>query len=226
MADGGDDQARQLAMQALTTEHTALQTARSATIFDASGRANLFLGSVSSAIVALAFVGQVSGLGTPFFVFGLVILPSLVFLGVATFARVIESSIEDTLYARGINRIRHYYVEVAPETVPLFALPTTDDLAGAMAASGMRSSPWQPFLSTAGMIEVINSVLVGVLAALLAALLGDRRLAVAVPVGLVVFGLGLAAHHRVMLVAWERDEAAMPVRFPTPAVADQHAGER
>jgi hypothetical protein len=42
----------------LTTEQFVLQSARSGLISDGNGRASLFLSSVSSGIVALAFVGQ------------------------------------------------------------------------------------------------------------------------------------------------------------------------
>jgi hypothetical protein len=52
---------RQL-LQALTTEHFTLQTARSATIADSNGRSALYLSTVSSAVVALAFIGQVAHL--------------------------------------------------------------------------------------------------------------------------------------------------------------------
>jgi hypothetical protein len=45
-------------LQALTTEHFTLQTARSATIMESNGRSALFLSTVSSAVVALAFIGQ------------------------------------------------------------------------------------------------------------------------------------------------------------------------
>ena len=44
----------------MTTEHYNLQTGRSMTIAEASGRASLFVGAVSSGLVALAFVGQPS----------------------------------------------------------------------------------------------------------------------------------------------------------------------
>jgi hypothetical protein len=44
-------------LQALTTEHFTLQTARSATIMETNGRSALFLSTVSSAVVALAFIG-------------------------------------------------------------------------------------------------------------------------------------------------------------------------
>ncbi len=42
----------------VTTEHYNLQSGRSATIAEANGRATLFVGAVSSALVALALVGQ------------------------------------------------------------------------------------------------------------------------------------------------------------------------
>jgi hypothetical protein len=95
-------------LAALTTEHFTLQTARSATIMETNGRSALFLSSVSSAVVALAFIGQVADVGQPFFLFALVLLPALFFLGLLTYLRLTQSAIEDLLYARAINRIRRY----------------------------------------------------------------------------------------------------------------------
>jgi hypothetical protein len=65
----------------ITTEHYNLQTGRSMTISEANGRASLFVGAVSSGLIALTFVGQISHLGTGFFVFSLVVIPTLVFIG-------------------------------------------------------------------------------------------------------------------------------------------------
>src|SRR5687768_8006350 len=53
---------------ALTTEHFTLQTARASTIAESNGRVSLFLGAVSSCVVAIALVGQLSGFGERFFV--------------------------------------------------------------------------------------------------------------------------------------------------------------
>ena len=55
----------------MTTEHFVLQTARSAGITEVNGRAGFYLAAVSSGLIALAFIGQLSGLGTAFYVFGL-----------------------------------------------------------------------------------------------------------------------------------------------------------
>ena len=74
----------------MTTEHYTLQTGRSMTIAEATGRASLFVGAVSSRLVALALVGQLSHLGTAFLVFSLVVLPTLLVMGLITFERVLQ----------------------------------------------------------------------------------------------------------------------------------------
>src|SRR5688572_9912000 len=117
-------------LQILITEHTNLQAARSATVFEANGRTTLFLGAVSSSVVALAFIGQMSEMGNAFFLFALILLPSLIFLGLATFLRVNQTGTEDMIASRGINRIRHYYTQVAPLVKNYFILSTHDDMQG------------------------------------------------------------------------------------------------
>lgn len=107
----GEDVQRTLTI--LTTEHYNLQSARSATIAETSARASLFLGTVSSGLIALGFIAQVLR-GETLIVFALVLFPTLFFLGLVTFERVLQSSIQDIVSARGINRIRHFYVELDP----------------------------------------------------------------------------------------------------------------
>jgi hypothetical protein len=120
-------------LQVMTTEHAALQAGRSATIFETGGRTAVFLGTVSSTLVALAFVGQISELGTAFFAFALVLLPTLFFLGLVTLEWALQLGIEDYIYAVGVSRIRHFYVEVVPQSERYFVGPTHDDFASAMA---------------------------------------------------------------------------------------------
>jgi len=198
------DEQRQHAVTMLSTEQFTLQTARSATIAESGSRAILFLGTVSSAVVALAFIGQVSGIGTAFYVFGLVLMPTLFFLGIVTFARVLQTGIEDITYALGTNRIRHFYVELIPPISPYFILSAHDDRVGTAENIDFMTSRWQMFLTTAGMVGVINSVIAGVFAGLLASLPLDRSLAAGVGVGMVVFVLSAAIHHRLQRMAWDR----------------------
>ena len=76
--------------------------------------------TVSGALIAIAFAGQASSMGTAFFVFSLVLFPSLFFMGLFTFERVLQAGIEDLIYARGITRIRQLYLEHAPQMQPYF----------------------------------------------------------------------------------------------------------
>src|SRR5256886_17672334 len=111
----------------MTTEHYTLQTGRSITTAETNGRSSLFVGAVSSGLIALTFVGQISHLGTAFFVFSLVVIPTLVFMGLITFERVLQSGSADITCASGVNRIRHLYLEYAPQWSPDFVLCAHDD---------------------------------------------------------------------------------------------------
>ena len=66
-------------IQIMTTEHYNLQAARSVATSEATSRSNLFISTVSITLVALALIGQISKLGTAFFVFALLLFPSLFF---------------------------------------------------------------------------------------------------------------------------------------------------
>jgi hypothetical protein len=92
----------------VTTEHFALQGDRAATISESDGRANMFLAAVSGGLVALGLVATASSLGTAFYGFGLVLLPTLSFVGLVTFGRTLQSSREDTEYARRIALLRRF----------------------------------------------------------------------------------------------------------------------
>ena len=67
---------------------------------ESNGRSALFLSTVSSAVVALAFIGQVADVGQPFFLFALAVLPTLFLLGLLTYLRLAQSASEDLLYSR------------------------------------------------------------------------------------------------------------------------------
>jgi len=171
----------------MTTEHFTLQGARAATISEASGRSSLFLGAVSSGLVALGFIGQFSKLDDAFFIFGLVLFAGLFFLGLVTFIRLLETSLEDAIYARAIARIRHYYLEVAPHMRPYFVLPSNDDMQTAMMGSMGLSLPHiQILLTSAGLVSVINGLLAGVFVGFGLALLAASSPIILIS-GLIVF---------------------------------------
>ena len=58
----------------VTTEHFTLQGARAATTAESTGRAAMFLGSVSAGLVALGLIATATRIGTAFYAFGLIVL--------------------------------------------------------------------------------------------------------------------------------------------------------
>jgi hypothetical protein len=199
----------------MTTEHYTLQTGRSMTIAETNGRASLFVGAVSSGLVALALVGQLSHLGTAFFVFSLVVLPTLFFMGVITFERVLESGSDDLIYARGINRIRHLYLDYAPQMQPYFILSTHDESSLPIENLGTRHrARWQVFLSMGGMVAMINSVLAGSFVGLLLAVF-TLPLTATTSAGVAIFLASMGLHQRYQWRQWMQLERHLPVLFPS-----------
>lgn len=200
----------------LTTEHYNLQNGRASTIADASGRASLFIGAVSMTLVAVAFIGQASGFGTAFFVFSLILFPTLWFLGMVTFERTLQSAIEDILYARGMSRLRHLFLEHAPDLKPYFVLSTSDDAAATLGKLGMAATYWQISLGTPGTIAVITGVIGGTFVGLLFERIFASPLQVCVVAGIVFFlvsvGFSFWYHKRKVLLALEN----VPTLFPGP----------
>jgi len=198
----------------LTTEHYTLQTGRSLTTAETNGRSSLFVGAVSSGLIALTFVGQIAHLGTAFFVFSLVVIPTLLLMGLITFERLMQAATVDGIYARGINRIRHLYLEYATQMQPYFILSTHDDQEGLLGAEAIHTSWWQVFLNTAGMIAVINSVLAGGFVGLLLAAF-TFPLWVSTSAGVVTFLLSMTLLQRYQWRQWMRQARTMPVLFPS-----------
>jgi hypothetical protein len=173
-----------------TTEHFNLQTARAVTVSEANGRASIYLAALSGNLIALAFVGQMSRLGAAFYAFALILLPVLAFVGVVTFLRLVQSSIEDIAYAHRIALLRSFYLQLSPELEPyLIVVPGTRPGAAPPGA-------WQLTLTTAGMVAVINSVVVAACAGLVLEAGGVHSLAIAVALGAVIGAAAFTLHER------------------------------
>ena len=179
-----------------TTEHFNLQTARSMTVSEANGRANLYLAALSSNLIALAFIGQMSRLGAAFYAFALILLPVLAFVGVVTFLRLVQSSIEDIAYARRIALLRDFYLRLSPELEPYVVVVRGTRSAAPFDGERLAPGAWQLTLTTAGMVAVVNSVVVAACAGLALEALGVDSLATPLALGAVIGAGVLFLHHR------------------------------
>ena len=208
----------------VTTEHVALQGARSATIAESTGRATVFLGAVSGGLVALGLIATATGVGSAFTAFGLVLLPTLSFLGLVTFERVLQSSIEDHYYARRIAQLRSYYFDRSPGLARyLFNVPAE----GRLQMQGLPVRRWQDFLTVAGMVAVITSVLAGSAIALLAAAASHHSLFYSLVFGVPAAVAILAGLMRAQRRTWTRARGEAMFVEEVPEGATQvhwHAG--
>jgi hypothetical protein len=174
---------RSALLTALTTEHFTLQGARSTTTSESASRAALYIGALSASLVSLGFVAQVSTAGDTFRVFALVVLPTLFVLGLFTFVRLVESSTEDLLYGRAINRIRNYYLQLAGPEARYFMMSGNDDAIGVLHNMGLRPRRSQLYMTASTAIAVVNSVVGGSALALAVWVAFDSSLAPAAIVG-------------------------------------------
>lgn len=215
-----------LRLHILTTEHWSLLSTRALTWNEAFSRATMFLSAVTGSVVALALVAGVMGFDGGFATFALLLLPVLLFAGVGTFRRLIEINREDVRWVVGMNRLRHAYLEAAPELRPYFVTAWTDDEAGIMTTFGARPGPGSfahEFVTTPGLIAVIDGVLAGVLAALLGLQIGiGTAICIVLAVGAGVLTTGLLAWIQYRLVVRPRGlTPRFPDRQPDPSATNQ-----
>jgi hypothetical protein len=204
------DQARQSAfLQALGAEFSMLQGARGATISESSSRSSLYMTTLSGAVVALALVAQAARFGETFFIFALAIMPVVFFLGVATYYRLLETGVEDVIYARAISKIRDFFSGIDPAHGAFFHASAVDQVG--LRNLGMWRLRWQQFLSAAATIAIVNSVVGGVFFALTLAYLAKPPPAVSIAAGAgatILFAVAFLVHQ---WRTWMKVAAALPM---------------
>lgn len=214
-----DDPVRvQQRLQILSTEHWGLLTSRSQLWNEAFSRGTMFLAVVSGSVVSLALVAQATRFGPEFTAAALLLLPVDLFVGISTFVRIAHSNIEDRRWVRAMNRIRHAYLEIAPDLSPYFTTSRFDDPPGVAVSYGYlpgRRGRLQGALHTGGVVAVIDAVLAGTLTSLVLDAVGVA----AIP----AIGSGVAVFVVVpMLLAWYQHRTNVRghrvdlPRFPTP----------
>ena len=155
----------------------------------------MFLTTLSAVIVALGLSAQASGFGSSFLLFALVLLPVVLFVGITTFLRLGGSNHHDAQCVVGMNRIRHAYLELAPDLERYFVMSSHDDVRGIGITMGM--DPGTPnavhlIAATPILVVVLNAVIVGAIAALAGTAAGVAPLA-ALALGVIGFALGFLA---------------------------------
>jgi hypothetical protein len=203
-------------VQILSTEHWSLLATRSMTWNEIFSRASMFITVLSAAVVALALVAQATGFGPNFRLFALLVLPVVFLMGLVTFIRLGEANTDDIGLVVAMNRIRHAYMELAPELQPYFTTGHHDDQAGIMLSYGQsyRLSISRVLGGTPALVAAINVVVVGVIAALIAESLNAPG-TTNVVVGILAALAAAIGHGVLVFRAITRGRSGHQPRFPS-----------
>lgn len=212
----------------LTTEHWSLLSARSLVYNEAFTRVGTFLTLMSMSLVALALLAQAMEFGQRFLTIAAIALAFDLIVGLATIARVLGAIDDDLRALHGMSRIRHGYLEIAPQVQPYFTTPVHDDARSVMAGYGKAHSGIYGvvyFLSTSlGLMVLLVSLTAGTFSVVaLSALGASAATALWVAVALTVatfFGLGLVSRNSVLA-----GQAALDSVFPSRDEASQPPSE-
>lgn len=194
------------AAQFLATEHWSLLATRSMSWNESFARSSMFLTSLSTATVALALVGSATDFGHEFVAFALVVLSITLFLGLATFARLVQVNNEDLYWVAGMNRLRGVYARLEPGIDDEFVAGTRLDVTGFAQTYGAMDvtafSPLHVFVTTPGVVAIVSAVIAGVIAGLVA-IQAAPSMSSAIGVGAAVAVIVTA-----LLIVYERRESA------------------
>jgi len=195
-------------VNALLTEHFVLASARGITVSESSSRASLYLMTLSSSLVAFGFLSRTSFA----FAFLGVVIPVIVVLGVFSYERLVETSLEDVAALAAIQRIRTFYSGLLPGAQEYFPVPAGPRAPNELLDIGRRASWRGVFFTMSSAIGVVNSIVAGAGAALLATAFGAGQTAAiivgSVTAAVLVFGHGWYQEHRYGMLMRSVDERA------------------
>jgi hypothetical protein len=154
-----------------------------------------------------------------FLIIAAIVLAFDLIIGLTTYGRIIGANADDLRAVHGMSRIRHGYTQIAPIVTPYFVTGIHDDPTGIMISYGNPPTTFPGTVlygltTSGGMIGLIDSLVAGVLAGVLALIFGgSAALAIAIAVGgtLVVFAL------QTLLTTGSvsRVSDSLPILFPT-----------
>jgi len=132
-------------------------------------------------------------------------------LGIITFHRLLERSMQGTEYLRAINRIHRYFVERAPEIAPYLYWAPYDDVPS-YDARGVGGA------ETREVVLLIDCVFIGLAVGLGILIINDSWIAPALLLGLMGFGAAFAGHQGYERLVMGREEKLKQplVQFPQP----------
>ena len=203
----------------LSTEHWNLLSNRALAYNEAFTRAGMFLTFLSMSFVALALLAQGMGYTHHFLIVTTIVLAFDLVIGLTTYGRITGANIDDLRAVHGMARIRQAYVRIAPVVGPYLTSPVHDDMPSLARVYGDPPTTFPrallyTLMTSGGMVGLITSMVGGVLAAVLALLMGFTS-----DIGVLLVGLLGAAVAFIALMGTTMGQVAhahegMGVEFP------------
>jgi hypothetical protein len=189
----------------MVAEFNMIESVRENLLTEGESRGNFFLAIVSGSLIAIGLLTQ-SGLSSDFSTAAaFIILTILVVIGFSTFNQSVRRNYRLIFYTHGLNRIRHYFVELKPSIQKYLILSITDDNPPYRVQVGDQCQ----------LISVINSALLCTLVAGAILKFSPYPLLFVVLVGVLV-GLGsYFAHHLVSSKLARNWNYHHDINFPT-----------
>jgi hypothetical protein len=213
----------QLRLQILSTEHWSLLASRSLAWNESFSRAGMYLSTLSGAMVALALVAGLDKTFEAFFLFAIVLLPVVLFVGVGTLLRLGSANYHDAICVTGMNRIRGAYLEIAPDLRPYFVMSPHDDAAGinVTMAQPPHLGVWTYIVgATPFLVTVLNAVIAAAILAIVALRL-HAETAVVLGLAVAAFGIVMVFESRYARSNMELVRGMAKPLFPSPPTGDR-----
>jgi hypothetical protein len=138
--------------------------------------------------------------------------------------RLVQSSIEDIAYAQRVARLRAFYLDVAPGLEEFLLAVRGPRAEAPLHHESLRPSARQLTLTTAGMVAVVNSVVIGACSGLAVAVVPIGSLSVPLAVGAVAGAATLWIQRRHQRQATDAYTPEGIDRAATFVPATEHSG--
>lgn len=209
-------QGQESATTFLLAEHARLSELYLSTRETAERRVTLFLTLTTSIVGVSVALTQLGVQRVQLLELALASSVGIFLLGIITFHRLLERSMQGTEYLRAINRIHHYFVEHAPEIEPyLFWAPNDDipryDNRGVGGAE------------TREVIMLVDCVFFAIAIGLAIALIDPGWIVWGIVVGVIAFAIAFVAHQEYERLSLAREEKRKFALVKFPAASTRRA---
>jgi type III secretory pathway component EscS len=150
------------ALDILTTEHWSLLSTRTLGYQEMFSRTTIFVAVLSGVVIALALLAQATHFDRMTLWFALLLMSVALFIGLTTFVRSIAINYEDARCVKGMNLLRHAYLQIVPGLESFFLTghePDADLRSLSHGSSQRLANLANSLTTTSSVVAALNSSL-------------------------------------------------------------------